>query len=58
MVSYGTVIGVLVNTSFGSDESEELRPIELLVDMPVTVIQLEVTIGILFMTESDSIQRT
>ena len=58
MVSYGTVIGVLVNTSFGSDESEELRPIELLVNMPVTVIQLEVTIGIFFMTESESIQRT
>ena len=56
MVSYRTIIRVLMNTSLGSDESEEFRPIELLINMPVTVIQLKVTVGILYMIEFDSRQ--
>ena len=45
MISRRAIIGVLVDTSLGSDELEELSAIQLLVNMPVTVTQLKVTVG-------------
>ena len=45
MINRRAIIGVLVDTSLGSDELKELGSIQLLIKMPVTVIQLKVTVG-------------
>ena len=46
MISYRAIIGVLMDAPLGSDELEKLRTIELLINMPVTVGQLKVTVRI------------
>ena len=48
MISCGAIIGVLMDTALGSDELEELSTIELLINMPVTVGQLKVTVRIFY----------
>ena len=48
MISGGAIIGVLMDTALGSDELEELSTIELLINMPVTVGQLKVTVRIFY----------
>ena len=45
MINRRAIIGVLVDTPLGSDELKELCSIQLLIKMPVTVIQLKVTVG-------------
>ena len=45
MINNGAIIGVLMDTPLGSDELKELCAIQLLIKMPVTVIQLKVTVG-------------
>ena len=45
MIDNGTIIRILMDTALGSDELKELRTIQLLIKMPVTVIQLKVTVG-------------
>ena len=45
MINNGAIIGVLMDTPLGSDELKELCAIQLLVKMPVAVIQLKVTVG-------------
>ena len=45
MIDNWTIIGVLMDTPLGSDELKELRTIQLLIQMPVTIIQLKVAVG-------------
>lgn len=45
MIDNWTIIGVLMDTPLGSDKLKELRTIQLLIQMPVTIIQLKVAVG-------------
>ena len=45
MINHRAIFGILMDTSLGPNELKELGPIELLINVPVTVVQLKVAVG-------------